>query len=112
MRKMLVSAVVATLLMGNSAFAQTVGGCPGGDGARSAKSDTGVNLTFQNGTNETLTAFWINFGGQRVRYADIKPGRSWSVDTYAGHPWAFVTEYGTCVDLYYANKGDRRHTIR
>ena len=110
-RKIVAIAAVAMMAMAGQAVAAMPGGCPGGEGARSTNSNTSVNLTFRNSTDQKLTAFWLNFEGQRVRYADISPGRSWSVDTFAGHPWAFVTEHGACVDLYYTNKGDRRHTI-
>lgn len=54
---------------------------------RSLHSRYSVEYRFLNRTGRTLKAFWVDYSGKEVYYATIQPGRTWTVATYATHPW-------------------------
>jgi hypothetical protein len=110
--KILAAAFTALVLSAGAAHAQMPGACPGDDDPVSPKQYVKTKVTFTNATDSRLNIFWIDYEGERVRMGRFVPGQTATVNTFVGHPWAFVTDNGICVDLYIASKTERRHTVR
>ena len=107
-------AVVLTALAVSTgaSYAQLPGGCPGPDHPMSPKGKSvKMKATFTNETDFPLNMFWIDYDGKRVPYGRVGPGQTAYVNTFVGHPWAFVTDHGLCVDLYIASKAERHHVV-
>ncbi len=50
-----------------------------------------TNLTIENRLNREVALFWIDTGGNRVRYGSLAPGQQREQHTFAGHVW-LITE--------------------
>jgi hypothetical protein len=88
--------IVTLVVLGSPAGAQGILpdiGCAQEDGLRSLKWDRPTHLTFENRRAVPMRAYWLNYEGKRVFYAEIAPGRRWTVQTFVTHPWV-VTEGG------------------
>ncbi|MEV1147392.1 hypothetical protein, partial [Micromonospora sp. NPDC049799] len=48
-------------------------------------------IDFVNARSAPVTVYWLNYDGQRQRYAELQPGQGYRQHTYVGHPWV-VTE--------------------
>jgi len=48
-----------------------------------------VLVRFINLCPVTVSARWINFGGEEVEYKKVEPGARYDVATYGSHPWVF-----------------------
>ncbi|MEH0822575.1 MULTISPECIES: VHL beta domain-containing protein [unclassified Micromonospora] len=63
---------------------------------RSLRSSGGGAETFVDFVNDRdgqVVVYWLDYHGQRRRYAVLEPGRSYRQQTYVGHPWV-VTDAG------------------
>lgn len=69
-------------------------------GSHSVDSNTSTSFTITNQTSVTLTLFWLNFQGQRVRYFDLAPGTTQSQGTFVTHPWVVADPKGGCIRLF------------
>ena len=49
-----------------------------------------IELRFVNQTDRVLTLYWLDTGGQRQPYGELKPGAEHRQHTYAGHVWLAV----------------------
>jgi VHL beta domain len=68
--------------------------------SQSLNSNTPTSFTITNHTSETLTVFWVNFKGQRVKYFDLGPGETHNPGTFVTHPWVVADPRGTCIRLF------------
>ncbi|VDH91461.1 von Hippel-Lindau disease tumor supressor [Mytilus galloprovincialis] len=55
---------------------------------KSLKSDETVYVAFQNRSPRNVTLYWHDYSGKLVRYAVIKSGGIYSIDTFVTHPWS------------------------
>jgi hypothetical protein len=74
--------------------------CQSESSSRSLNSNTGTTYTITNHTSVTLTLFWLNFQGQRVKYFDLAPGTTKSQGTFVTHPWVVADPHGSCLRLF------------
>jgi hypothetical protein len=74
--------------------------CKGEAGSHSINSNTSTTFKITNRTSETLTVFWLNFQGQRVKYFDLAQGETRSQGTFVTHPWVVADPNGTCIRLF------------
>jgi hypothetical protein len=74
--------------------------CQSESSSHSLNSNTPTSYTITNHTSETLTLFWLNFQGQRVKYFDLAPGAKQSQGTFVTHPWVVADPHGTCLRLF------------
>lgn len=74
--------------------------CAAESGSRSVNSNTPTTFTITNRTSVTLTLFWLNFQGQRVKYFDLAPGMTQSQGTFVTHPWVVADPKGGCLRLF------------
>lgn len=74
--------------------------CRSESSSRSLNSDKPTSFMITNQTSVTLTLFWLDFQGHRVRYTDVAPGATMSQGTYITHPWVVADPRGTCVRLF------------
>jgi hypothetical protein len=68
--------------------------------SRSINSNTPTSFTIRNHTSETLTLFWLNFQGQRVKYFDLAHGQTRSQATFVTHPWVVADPNGACIRFF------------
>jgi VHL beta domain len=78
--------------------------CPIYGKVKSKNSNTPVTVTFDNMSGEKRGVFWVDFKGNWVKYADLKPGQTYTADTFATHPWIFTDIAGNCVEMFTARK--------
>jgi uncharacterized protein YcfL len=69
--------------------------------SHSLNSNTPTSFTITNKTTVTLTVFWLDFQGRRVKYFDLAPGVTKSQGTYITHPWVVADSRGGCVRLFF-----------
>lgn len=58
---------------------------------RSIDSGTPVRVYVKNGTSSPVERFWIDYRGNAVSYGTIAPGQRIVQDTYATHPWLYMS---------------------
>lgn len=89
-------------------------GCELEGSITSLNSDTPVNVTFSNQTEQSVSVFWLDFNGQRnfpfegggigVPYAVLAPGQSYVQGTFVTHPWILIGDAGgegeTCYGIF------------
>lgn len=69
---------------------------------RNAANGAATSIRFVNSSPATVTVMWLDYGHQRVRYADLAPGRSYEQQTYTGHVWVVTRADGTAIAVYEA----------
>ena len=89
---------LALSVSATGAYAQS--GCEDEKGVKSADSDTATEVTFQNQSDVTIKVYWLDYEGKRQYYADVKPGKSYTQDTYMTHPWVVTNVKGACVMMF------------
>jgi len=55
---------------------------------KSQKSEEASYVAFENRSPRTVTLYWHDYTGKLVRYAIIKPGGLYKIDTFVTHPWS------------------------
>ena len=65
-------------------------GACGIDQAASTESVTASNIEFVNQTSRLVDIYWLNFAGERERYATLEPGTGYDQPTWITHPWVAV----------------------
>jgi hypothetical protein len=81
-------------------------------GVRSKNSNTPVIMTFVNKSGEYRGVMWADFNGKLVSYANLNPGQSYTVNTFATHPWIFTDGPGNCVEMFVARAGTKSFTLK
>jgi serine/threonine protein kinase len=66
----------------------------------SVPSSAGELFTFVNNSPTNLNIIWLDFSGRRQLYDVLRPGRSYSVDTYIGHDWLITTSTTRCLGIF------------
>ncbi len=84
--------------------------CPSEDAglleARDGKFST--EIIVENRTSRPIQLFWINYDGERVKYADIGEGHEYSQQTYMSHPWVVAGPKNNCLGVYFPDGQPRR----
>jgi von Hippel-Lindau disease tumor suppressor protein len=102
---MLMPALVALLPVGAAHAA------PCSRHVKSLNSNTPVTVTFLNKSGEFRGVKWVDFKGKWVSYAKLNPGQSYTVNTYATHPWVFTDGNGHCVEMWVTRAGVSKFKI-
>ncbi|QLQ38939.1 hypothetical protein [Micromonospora robiginosa] len=58
--------------------------------SRSGGPETFVD--FVNARSAPVVVHWLDYGGQRQRYAVLQPGQAYRQQTFLGHPWVVTDE--------------------
>ncbi len=66
----------------------------------SVPSRAGEPFTFVNNSPTNLNIIWLDFSGRRQLYDVLRPGRSYSVDTYIGHDWLITSSTARCLGIF------------
>lgn len=74
--------------------------CTAESQSHSVNSNTPTMFTITNQTSVTLTLFWLNFQGRRIKYFDLTPGMTRSQGTFVTHPWVVADSKGGCIRLF------------
>ena len=60
-----------------------------------------VRLRFNNQTNSSIEAFWVDFDGKPKSYGTYSPGETRVQGTMEKHPWFFIyANTKKCVGIY------------
>ena len=57
-------------------------------------SGEACTLTVINRTSNSISMYWVDFGGQRKYYQLIRPGARWNQNTFVSHVWIAVDNTG------------------
>ena len=75
---------------------------------RSLESKRFAHVTFVCRTRRKVDIFWLNFNGQKIKYATLTTGKKISFNTFHTHPWVFrdadtfdVLVANNCDEYYY-----------
>jgi len=70
-------------------------------GLTSNPSNVQRQLTiFNNVADRSTTLYWINFDGQKVKYATIPPFGRYKQPTCLGHVWVLENTFGYCDSVF------------
>jgi hypothetical protein len=108
-RQLVVAAMMAALLAVLPVNAAHEGPCS--RHVKSLNSNTPLTVTFVNKSGEFRGVKWVDFNGKWVSYAKLHPGQSYTVKTYATHPWVFTDSNGDCVEMWVAETGVPKFNI-
>ena len=78
---------------------------------KSKNSNAPVRVTFVNKSGAFRGVMWADFNGKLVPYANLQPGQSYTVNTFATHPWIFTDGPGNCVEMWVARAGVSKFNI-
>jgi von Hippel-Lindau disease tumor suppressor protein len=78
---------------------------------KSKNSNTPLKVTFVNKSGAFRGVMWADFNGKLVPYANLQPGQSYTVNTFATHPWIFTDGPGNCVEMWVARAGVSKFNI-
>ena len=96
-------AAIASVPEAQAAFCST--------NVKSKNSNTPVKVTFVNKSGAFRGVMWADFNGKLVPYANLQPGQSYTVNTFATHPWVFTDGPGNCVEMWVARAGVSKFNI-
>jgi hypothetical protein len=93
---------VATLMLVFVAGAAQAAGkrCPEERSLRSHDSKLATQVTFLNTSGDQARVYWLNYQGRREFYKSLRPGESFTQDTFATHPWVATDADENCLDVY------------
>jgi VHL beta domain len=112
MSKYLFKSTIALAALGLAAIGSvTDAEAAGCSKAKSQNSNTPVSVTFTNKSGEYRSVMWVDFTGKWVNYANLDPGQSYAVNTYATHPWVFTDGPGNCIEMFVAKQGVSKFNI-
>lgn len=86
--------------------------CSSEPSLRSLNGNRSITLTFQNLSNEAISAYWLDYAGKRVFYRRLNRGDSYDQPTYISHPWVFVGANGRCRKIVMPNMSQKVVAIR
>ncbi|MFF5172752.1 hypothetical protein ACFY3U_08975 [Micromonospora sp. NPDC000089] len=69
-------------------------------GLRSAPGGPETFVDFVNGHGSEVVVYWLDYGGQRQRYAILPPGGTHRQQTYFGHAWVVTDTAGTALACF------------
>lgn len=65
--------------------------------SKESTSPLGATFTLINQSNVPIVLYWLNYQGQRVKYAEVKPNSQIEQKTYLTHPWVVTDPNGKCL---------------
>ena len=75
----------------------------GSESTLSSKESVVKSLfTLINQSKMSIVLFWINFEGERVKHADIKPNSQVEHETFLTHSWVVTDSSGKCLRIFEA----------
>ena len=86
--------------------------CASEQSLKSLNGNQSITLTFQNLSNEAISAYWLDYSGKRVFYRRLNGGESYTQPTYISHPWVFVDVGGKCRRIVMPNMSQKVVAIR
>ena len=86
--------------------------CGSEQSLKSLNGNQSITLTFQNLSNEAISAYWLDYSGKRVFYRRLNGGESYTQLTYISHPWVFVDASGKCRTIVMPSMSQKVVAIR
>jgi hypothetical protein len=86
--------------------------CASEQSLKSLNGNQSITVTFQNLSNEAISAYWLDYSGKRVFYRRLNGGESYAQPTYISHPWVFVDAGGKCRKIVLPSMSQKVVAIR
>ena len=86
--------------------------CASEPSLKSLNGNQSITVTFQNQSNEAISAYWLDYSGKRVFYRRLNGGESYAQPTYISHPWVFVDASGKCRRIVMPSMSQKTVAIR
>jgi von Hippel-Lindau disease tumor supressor len=92
------AALVALPLLTASALAEA-NRCAGEDSLRSIEGKAATVVTFINETDGPVRIYWLDYSGNRKRYAEVPAGEKHRQKTFVTHPWVVTDAQDNCLQI-------------
>jgi len=79
---------------------------------RAAGNGGATQVAFVNETGDVVTVSWLDPDGNRVTYKTLRPGESYTQQTYVGHPWVAAAADGRALAVFQPAAAPGRAVIR
>ena len=76
------------------------GGCAIEGTSKSLHSLTSSFLRIVNLRDDRIAIYWLDYEGERRRYAVLGPDKIFEINSYLTHPWVVVGESGSCIGAF------------
>lgn len=81
------------------------------DGLRSVESAQASLVDFTNRSTEPVQVFWLDYGGERVLYADLMVDATYTQASFLTHPWVVTDQAGTCLAIVLPSELPTLHVV-
>lgn len=78
---------------------------------RSQNSAVASSVDFLNTTSDPVNLYWLNYQGDRVFYATVAGGATFSQQSYSSHPWLVTNDQNQCLAIFVAQEQPGRAVI-
>ncbi|MEV4479725.1 hypothetical protein [Micromonospora coxensis] len=79
---------------------------------RSSSGGPETFVDFVNTRGTLVVVHWLDYGGQRQRYAVLRPGQGYRQQTYVGHPWVVTDDGGRGLVCFLPAREIKKAVIR
>jgi hypothetical protein len=86
--------------------------CSAEPNLRSVEGLTHAPIEFVNLSGQARRLYWLDYGGARVFYNALEPGRNVVENTYLTHPWVVADAADACLGIYVPVPGSSRAELR
>ncbi len=97
--------VPANILLGG-------GGCAIEGTSKSLHSLTSSFLRIVNLRDDRIAIYWLDYEGERRRYAVLGPDEIFEINSYLTHPWVVVGESGSCIGAFVVDETVEDFAVR
>lgn len=71
-----------------------------------------TTVTFHNAGRIVIRIYWIDYEGSRRHFSTLRPGQSYSANTFASHPWIVTDNQDNCQQVVFAERDTMTFTYR
>jgi hypothetical protein len=87
------------------------GGCEFESQLHSKEASISTYVNFVNRRDDVIRAYWINYQGERVFYAQLDPDRSYRQQTFVSHPWVITDRNNRCLSIYFPRANETSKVV-
>lgn len=88
------------------------GGCAIEGTSKSLHSLTSSFLRILNLRDDRIAIYWLDYEGERRRYAVLGPDEIFEINSYLTHPWVVVGESGSCIGAFVVDEAVEDFGVR
>jgi von Hippel-Lindau disease tumor supressor len=72
---------------------------------RSTEGKRATSINFKNSSGRTINVYWLDYSGKRKLYQQLPPGKSFTQQTFATHPWVVTGPDDRCISIFFSQTG-------